>query len=111
MELIIKEVICGAQTIALVSLMAADVILAIIAAIKTGKFTFRSLGDFVPNRVLPLLAYIVIGSLAKLTDGWAPVAVSVYVGLVAMYSTAILTAVREITGVDIPDMLVKKRVG
>ena len=109
MQEICKSILCSAQTVALVALMTANVILAIIAAIKDKTFSFRNIGDFVPNRLLPMLAYVVIAILAKITDGWTPVVVAVYAGLVAMYSAAILDAVKSITGINIPNVITDKK--
>jgi hypothetical protein len=109
MEEELKSVLCSPQTISLVSLMAANVLLAIIAALKDNTFSFRNLGDFVPNRFLPLVVYIVIAFLSRISNEWVAVVVTVYAGLVAMYSAAILAAVKSITGIEIPNVITDKK--
>ncbi len=108
LSLLIK-VITGAEIIALVALMVANVILSIIAAIAKGEFSFRNLGDFVDTRVMPLIAYMVVALLAEVADGWTAAAVAVYAGLVALYGAGIAAAVKSLTGVGIPDIFTEKR--
>lgn len=103
------EVISGPEVIALVSLMAANVILSIVAAIVKGEFTFRNLGDFVGTRVAPLIAYIVMALLAEVLDDWTAAAVAVYAGLVALYGAGIAAAIKSLTGVNIPKVFTEKR--
>lgn len=105
----ILDVITGPEIIALVALMAANVFLSIIAAITKGEFTFRNLGDFVGKRVVPLIAYIAVALLAEVLDDWAPVAYTVYAGLVALYGSGIAAAIKALTKVKIPDIFTEKR--
>jgi len=104
----IIEVITGAEIIALVALMAANVILSIIAAITKGAFSFRNLGDFVGTRVVPLIAYVVVAVLAQALSDWTPAALTVYAGLVALYGAGIAAAIKSLTGVSIPDIFTEK---
>ena len=105
----IMEVITGPEIIALVALMAVNVILSIIAAITKGEFSFRNLGDFVGTRVVPLIAYVVVALLAQVLDDWTAAAIAVYAGLVALYGAGIAAAVKSLTGVSIPNIFTEKR--
>lgn len=105
----IINVITGPEIIALVALMAANVILSIIAAITKGEFSFRNLGDFVGTRVVPLIAYIVVAFLAEVLDDWTPAALTIYAGLVALYGSGIAAAIKALTKVNIPDIFTEKR--
>jgi len=109
LSLIIMEVIAGPEIIALVALMAVNIILSVIAAIVKGEFTFRNLGDFVGTRVVPLIAYVVVALLAEVLDDWTPAALAVYAGLVALYGAGIAAAIKSLTGVSIPDIFTEKR--
>ena len=105
----IIEVVAGGEVIALVALMAANVILSIVAAVSQCVFTFRKIGDFVSTRVVPLIAYLVVALLAEALGGeWTAVAITVYAGLVALYSTGILAAIKSLTGLNIPSVLCEK---
>ncbi len=106
---ILKDLVSGPEVIALVALMAANVILSIIAAIKNREFSFRNLGDFIPNRLMPMLAYLVLALLAACVPEWTAAAVAVYAGLVAMYGAGIAAAVKSITGIAIPDSFTERR--
>ena len=108
MDTIIIEIISGPAIIALVALMAANVILSITAAISKGEFSFRSLGNFVGTRVVPLIVYIVVALLAQVLDNWTAVAMAVYAGLVALYGTGIAAAIKSLTGVNIPNIFTEK---
>ncbi len=105
----IIELVTGPEVMALVALMAANVILAIIAAIKNHEFSFRNLGDFIPNRLMPLLSYLVLAALARYALEWEAAAVTVYAGLVAMYVAGIAAAVKSITGIALPDSFTERR--
>ena len=103
------NVITGPAIIALVALMAANVILSIVAAVARGEFSFRNLGDFVGTRVVPLIAYVVVALLAQVLGDWTPAALTVYAGLVALYGAGIAAAIKALTGVSIPDIFTEKR--
>ena len=105
----IVSVITGAEVIALLGLMAANVILSIVASISKGVFSFRNLPDFVPNRVLPLIGYIIVALLASFSIDWVVVQIACYVGLVAMYSAGVLAALKSITGLSLPNILTEKK--
>ena len=107
MESIISS-LTGADVVGLVSLMAANIILSIAAAIKNGVFAFGNLGDFVPKRVLPLIAYLILAVLATSTDGYIVAKIAVYAGLVSMYGAGIARAVESLTGIKIPNIFAKK---
>ncbi len=109
LSLMIIEVITGPEIIALVALMAANVILSITAAIAKGKFSFRNLGDFVGTRVVPLIAYLVVALLAEALGDWTPAALAVYAGLLALYGAGIAAAIKSLTGVSIPNIFTEKR--
>lgn len=109
MEAQLTEVITGVEMVALVALMGANILLSIIAAIKKGEFRFRNLADFVPNRVLPLIAYIIVALLAQVVTDWTAAAVTVYAGLVALYGAGIAAAIKSLTGVNIPDIFSEKK--
>jgi len=109
LSLMIVEVITGPEIIALVALMAANVILSIMAAIAKGEFSFRNLGDFVGTRVVPLIAYVVVATLAQVHQDWTPAALAVYAGLVALYGAGIAAAIKALTGVSIPNIFTEKR--
>ncbi len=109
MDIIIIEVITGPAIIALVALMAVNVILSIIAAIARGEFSFRNLGDFVGTRVVPLIAYLVVALLAQAINDWTAAAIAVYAGLVALYGAGIAAAIKALTGVSIPNIFAEKR--
>ncbi len=106
---ILIEMVTGPEVIALVALMAANVILSIIAAIKNHEFSFRNLGDFIPHRLMPMLSYLVLAVLARYVPEWVAAAVTVYAGLIAMYGAGIAAAVKSITGVNIPDSFTERR--
>lgn len=108
-RVLIMEVITGPEIIALIALMAVNVILSIIAAIAKGEFSFRNLGDFIGTRVVPLIAYVVVAMLAQVLDDWMPAALAVYAGLVALYGAGIAAAVKALTGIDIPNVFTEKR--
>ncbi len=108
-SLMIMEVITGPEIIALVALMGANIILSITAAIVKGEFSFRNLGDFVGTRVVPLIAYVVVGMLAQVHGEWTPAALTVYAGLVALYGAGIAAAVKALTGVNIPNIFTEKK--
>jgi len=105
----IIEVITGPEIIALVALMAVNVILSITAAIAKGEFSFRNLGDFVGTRVVPLIAYLVVALLAEALGDWTAAAIAVYAGLVALYGAGIAAAIKALTGVSIPNVFTEKR--
>ena len=108
-RLMIMQAITGPEIIALVALMAVNVILSIIAAIAKGEFSFRNLGDFVGTRVVPLIAYVVVALLAEVLDDWTPAALAVYAGLVALNGAGIAAAIKSLTGVSIPSIFTEKR--
>jgi len=109
LSLMIIEVITGPEIIALVALMAVNVILSITAAIAKGEFSFRNLGDFVGTRVVPLIAYLVVALLAEALGDWTAAAIAVYAGLVALYGAGIAAAIKALTGVSIPNVFTEKR--
>ncbi len=106
---VIIDVITGAEVIALVALMATNVILSIIAALSKGVFTFRKVGDFVSTRVVPLIAYMIVAMLAQAIGEWTAVVIAVYAGLVALYSAGILAALKSLTGLNIPNIFSEKK--
>lgn len=105
----IVDLVTGPEIIALVSMMTANVVLSILAAIKNNEFCFRKLGDFVTTRFLPLLSYLVVAGLASVVGDWAVAAVAVYITLVAMYSAGILAALKALTGISIPGVFTEKK--
>lgn len=105
----IVDLVTGPEIIALVSMMTANVVLSVLAAIKNNEFCFRKLGDFVTTRFLPLVGYLVVAGLAKVVGDWTIAAVAVYVGIVAMYSAGILAALKALTGISIPNVFTEKR--
>ena len=111
LRIAIVEVVTGPLVTSLVVLMVANILLAIVAAIKEGTFSFRNLGDFVPNRLLPLVAYVILAVLARLVDGWQALAVATYAGLVSMYAAGILSAIKRIFNgnIPIPQVLTDKK--
>jgi len=109
METGLIEVITGVEMIALIALMATNIILSIVAAISKGVFSFRNLGDFVGTRVIPLIAYIVVAMLAQVISDWTAAAITVYAGLVALYGAGIAAAVKSLTGVNIPNIFSEKK--
>ena len=106
---IMIDAVSGAEVIALLALCAANVILSIIAAVCKNEFSFRNLGDFIPKRVMPLIVYLVLASLARFTDGWGAAVIAVYAGLVALYGAGIAAAVKSLTGIKIPNIFSEKR--
>lgn len=109
MEQQIMEVVTGATTVGLVALMAGNVILSVIAAIAKKEFSFVNVGDFVLSRVLPLIAYIVVAILGTISGEMQALAVASYAGLVALYGTGIVRAIKSLTGVNIPNVFSEKR--
>lgn len=105
----IVDLVTGPEIIALVSLMTANVVLSILAAIKNNEFCFRKLGDFVTTRFLPLVGYLVVAGLASAVGDWAVAAVAVYIGLVAMYGAGIAAALKALTGISIPNVFTEKK--
>lgn len=103
----IMAVITGSQMFALFALMIINVILSIAVAIAKGEFSFDELPKFIPNRVWPLIAYVMVALLAAFSSEWAPIAIAVYAGLVVLYTKGILAAVKSITGLQIPDILIE----
>lgn len=98
----------GADTIALVALIAANLALSIVAAIFNKVFTFRKLGDFVNTRILPFVVYLVIAGMAQVIPEAIVAQIALYAGLIAMYVAAILAAIKSITGLNIPSFLSEK---
>ena len=105
----IMEIITGPEMIALIALMAANIALSIIAAISKGVFSFRNVGDFIPNRVVPLIGYVIVAMLAQVVGEWTAVVIGVYAGLVALYSAGILAALKSLTGLNLPDLFSEKK--
>lgn len=105
----IINALTGGDVIGLVALMAANIILSIVAAIKKGVFSFRNLGDFVPKRLMPFIAYLVIAALASVSDQYVAAQVAVYAVLVALYGAGIAAAVKSLTGISIPNIFSEKR--
>jgi len=97
----LMQVATGPEVVALVALMLANVVLSICAAIQKKVFSFRNLGDFVGTRVTPLIAYFVVAVLAQVIPSWAPAAIVIYAGLVALYGAGILAALRSL-GLPVP---------
>jgi len=91
----IVAVITGPEVIALVSMMAGNIILSIVAALTKKVFTLRKLGDFVGTRVGPLVVYIVVALFAEFSPDWAPLAVTAMAGLIAMYTAGVLAAAKS----------------
>lgn len=103
----IIEVLKSAEMIALTALLGANVVLGIVAAFYTGSFELGKLGNFISQRVLPAIVYVVMAVLARFVDGYTAVAIAVYAGLVAMFGRGILTAIKDITGIEIPEPAAK----
>ena len=108
MEQSIINAVTGPAVIALVSLLVANVILSILAALKNGTFTFRKLGDFGSTRVLPLVGYFVVAALADMVEGWDAMRIAVYAGLISLYSAGMLAALKSLTGLKLPDIITEK---
>lgn len=108
MENAIVAAISGPEIIALLALIAANLILSIVAALAKGVFTFRKLADFIPTRVMPLFGYLVVAALADIVDGWDAVAIAIYAGLAALYTAGILAGLKSLTGLKIPDVISEK---
>ena len=104
----LMQVATGPEVVALVALMLANVVLSICAAISKKTFSFRNLGDFVGTRVTPLIAYFVIAVLMQVVPSWAPAAVAIYVGLVALYGSGILAALNSL-GLKVPTIFTEKK--
>jgi hypothetical protein len=104
----IIEAVTGTDVTVLVALLAANLVLSVLASLVKGTFTLRKVADFIPNRLVPLVGYLVIASLADLVGGWAAVAAATYAGLVALYSAGILAAIKSITGMKLPDVITEK---
>jgi len=105
---VIIETVSGAEVIGLIALMIANVLLSICAAVKNNAFSFRNLGDFIPKRLLPLVAYLLVAVLARVSGGWTAAVIAIYAGLVAMYGAGICAAVKSLTGVSIPNIFSEK---
>ena len=86
----------GPEVIALVALGGANVILCMLAAFMKGTFDLQESGKFVSSRVVPLIAYLVIAVLATMADGYTAIAGVVYAGLVLLYGTGILKALKSL---------------
>lgn len=108
MELNIIEAVTGPEVIALLALLAANWVLSIVAALAKGVFTFARVADFITTRLLPLVAYLVVAALADFVSGWEAVVVATYAGLVALYSTGILRALKSLTGLKLPAIISEK---
>ena len=102
------EAITGPEVVVLVSLMAANVALSIIASMAKGVFNFPDLGKFVGTRVWPFIAYVVVAMLATAVSEWTAAAVAVFAGLVALYGSGINKAIKSLTGVSIPNIFTEK---
>jgi len=103
------EIITGPEVVALAALMAANVVLAIIAAINKKAFSFRNLGDFVHTRLWPFIGYLVVAVMGEFVEGWTAAVIAVYIGLVAMYGTGIAAAIKSLTGIQIPNIFSEKK--
>jgi len=110
MEELLVEVLASGTMIALVALMLGNVLLSVIAAIAKKTFSFRNLGDFGLTRVLPMIGYIVMAILSNFADSLVAIEVATYAGLIALYSTGIIAALKSLTGINIPDILSEKKV-
>lgn len=106
---ILLEAITGPEVVALAALMVANVVLAIIAAISKGVFSFRNLGDFVHTKLWPFVGYLVMAALGEFIESWSAAVIAVYVGLVAMYGTGIAAAIKSLTGIQIPNIFSEKK--
>ena len=104
----IIAVLTGSQTIALISLLGANFLLALIAAIKDGSFNLAKLSDFIPRRIAPFLVYVVVAVLAEIITDFAAMAITVYVALAALYVKGVIAAIKSITGLPIPDNISEK---
>jgi len=108
MDRIIIEAISGPEVIALVALMVANIVLALLAALKNGVFRLGNLADFIPKRLMPFFAYLIVVALAEFVKDYGAIAVVVYAGLVGLYSKGILAALKSLTGIQLPDIITKK---
>jgi len=104
----ILSVITGAEVIGLVSLMTANLVLAVIAAIKSKTFSFGNLGDFVGKRMSPMITYFVVAFMANIDPQWTAAAIAVYAGLVSLYGHGVVSAIKSLTGINIPWPLSEK---
>ena len=102
-------ILTGGQMTGLVALMVANLLLSIAAATKNKVFSLGHLGDFVPNRIWPLIAWIVVAILAATSGEWGAMAGLVYAGVVAIYTRGILAAIKSLTGLPIPDFISEKK--
>ena len=104
----ILEVITGPDVIALVGLMAGNIVLSIAAALVKGVFTFRKVGDFVKTRIGPLVAYLVVAIFADFAPFWAPIAIGAEAALFLMYAAGVLAALKSLGFKNLPDILTEK---
>jgi len=109
MEASILNAVSGPEIIALLALAATNILLSILVAIYKGEFSFVEVGKFVGTRAVPLIAYLVVAALADIVDGYAAVAIVLYAGLVALYGTGILRAIRSLfPWLKLPENLTEK---
>ena len=110
MEIIqtVIEVLKSNQVVALVAMLGANLILALVAAIQQKVFNLSKLSDFIPKRVAPFLAYIVVAMLAEVVVDFVALAITVYIALAGLYVKGIISAIKSITGLSIPDSISEK---
>ena len=110
-EQAILEAVMGPVSMGLLILMAGNLILSIVAALKNGIFEIGHLGDFINTKFWPWVGYVLAAMLAVFDERLLAVAVATATGLTAIYLRGILAAFRSLTGIKIPDILTEKKRG
>jgi hypothetical protein len=101
------EVVKSTQMNVMIGLLIAALVLGVAAAIKDKSFQWGKFGDFVPDKIWPLIAWVVVAALAGLSGEWSSIGALVYAGVIAIYTKGILGSVKTLTGLDIPDAISK----
>ena len=101
----IMTVINSGQMKAMIVLLIAALVLGVASAIKSGTFKWSEFGKFVPDKIWPLIAWVVVAVIANMSNEWAGLGNLVYAGIIAIYTKGILGSVKLLTGLDIPKVL------
>ena len=90
----------------MLSLIAVDLLLGVILAIKNKEFNLQKLSDYLTTDVIPFIVYVALGFPAMLIPELATVLLAIGAGLIATETAMVLDKVSKLTGIPIPKVLV-----